>query len=64
MAIVNGRAPWWVIIVGMSLISMLTAMVIFSKSEDPIVSVAIAGIITLCGIVYGLQVRANGKTAS
>jgi hypothetical protein len=67
----NSVQPWWVVIVAMSVIGMLTAMVIFTKSDNPIVSVAIAGLITLAGIVYGIQVRTtaleaitDGKTSS
>lgn len=43
----------------MMLIGILTALAIFTNSENPILSIAIAGLITLAGITYGLQLRSN-----
>jgi hypothetical protein len=49
--------PWWVVIVAMTLIAMLTAIALFTQSENPILSIAIAGLITLAGITYGLDLK-------
>jgi len=51
------QMPWWVVVVAMVLIAMLTGIAIFTGSENPILSIAIAGLITLAGITYGLQLR-------
>jgi len=51
------QTPWWVVVVAMSLIGVLTAIAIFTGSENPILSIAIVGLITLAGITYGLDMR-------
>lgn len=51
------QLPWWVVVVAMVLIAMLTGIAIFTGSENPILSIAIAGLITLAGIAYGLNLK-------
>lgn len=48
----------------MSVIAMITAMAIFTNSENPILSIAIAALITLAGITYGLDLRVKQAVAT
>jgi len=58
------QTPWWVVVVAMCMIGVLTAIAVFTNSENPILSIAIAGLITLAGITYGLDLKVKQFAAT
>lgn len=51
----------YMLIVAMVIIGIIITLVVFLNSENALVGVAIAGIITLAGLAYGIEVRNNAK---
>lgn len=60
--------PTYVLIVFACIIGVVISFVIFKESDNPLVGVAIAALVTMAGLAYGVEVNKrekekNGATA-